>query len=56
MATYIIMESFVRAVSAERRDYVLLVAVLDFIKSKEKFGPVMVYRLLGLLPDTGEMV
>ena len=56
MATYSIRESFVRAVSAEKRDYVLLVAVLDLIKSKEKSGPVMVYRLLGLLPDTGETV
>ena len=55
-ATYSIKESFVRAVSAEKRDYVLLVAVLDFIKSKEKFGPVRMYCLLGLLPDTGETV
>ena len=54
--TYNIKDSFVRAVSAEKRDYVLLVAVLDFTKSKEKSGPVMVYRLLGLLPDTGETV
>ena len=53
-ATYSIKESFVRAVSAEKRDYVLLVAVLDLIKSKEKSGPVTMYRLLGLLPDTGE--
>ena len=53
-ATYSIKESFVSAVSAEKRDYVLLVAVLDLIKSKEKSGPVTMYRLLGLLPDTGE--
>ena len=55
-ATYSIKESFVRAVSAEKRDNILLVAVLDLIKSKEKSGPVTVYRLLGLLPDAGEMV
>ena len=54
-ATYSIKEPFVHAVSAEKRDYVLLVAVLDFIKSKEKSGPVTMYRLMGLLPDTGEM-
>ena len=54
--TYSIKESFVHAVSAEKRDYVLLVAVLDFFKSKEKSGPVTVYRLLGLLPDTGDTV
>ena len=53
-ATYSIKESFVRAVSTEKRDYVLLMAVLDLIKSKEKSGPVMMYRLLGLLPDTEE--
>ena len=53
-ATYSIKESFVHAVSAEKRDYILLVAVLDLIKSKEKSGPVTMYRLLGLLPDTGE--
>ena len=55
-ATYSIKESFVHAVSTEKRDYVLLVAALDFIKSKEKSGPITVYRLLGLLPDTGETV
>ena len=54
MATYSIKESFVRAVPAEKRDYVLLVAVLDLIKSKEESGPVTMYRLLGFLPDTGE--
>ena len=53
--TYSIKESFVRAVPAEKRDYVLLVIVLDRFKSKEKSGPVTMYRLLGLLPDTGEM-
>ena len=56
MATYSIKKSFVRTVSAEKRDYVLLVAVLNLVKSKEESGPVTVYRLLGLLPDTGEMV
>ena len=55
-ATYSIKESFVRAVPSEKRDYVLLVAVLDLIKSKEKSGPVTVYRLLGLLTDTGETI
>ena len=55
-ATYSIKESFVRAVSAEKRDYFHLVAVLDLVKSKEKSGPVTVYRLLGLLPDMGETV
>ena len=53
-ATYSIKESFVCAVSAKKRDYVLLVAVLDLIKSKEESGPVTMYRLLGLLPDTRE--
>ena len=55
-ATYSIKESFIRLVSAEKRDYVLLVAVLYLVKSKEESGPVTVYRLLGLLPDTGETV
>jgi len=55
-ATHSIKESFVRAVSAEKRYYILLVLVLDLVKSKEKSGPVTVYRLLGLLPDTGETV
>ena len=56
MATYSIKESFVHAVSAKKRDYVLLEAVLDLTKSKEKSGPVTVYCLPGLLPDTGETV
>ena len=54
--TYNIKESIVRAVSAEKRDYVLLVAVLDLFEGKEESGPVTVYRLLGLLPDMGETV
>ena len=37
-ATYSIKESFVRAASAEKRDYVLLVAVLDLVKGKEESG------------------
>ena len=55
-ATYSIKESFVRAVSAEKRDYVLLVAVLDLVKRKGESGPVTMYCLLGLLPDAGETV
>ena len=55
-ATYSIKESFVRAVFAEKCDYVLLVVVLDLVKRKEESDTVMVYRLLGLLPDAGETV
>ena len=53
-ATYSIKESFVHAVPAEKRDYVLLVAVLDLIKSKEEFGAVTMYCLPGFLPDVEE--
>ena len=55
-ATYSIKESFVRAVSAEKRDYVLLVAVLDLIKSKEESGPIVMYCLLGRLSNVGKIV
>ena len=54
--TYSIKESFVRAISAEKRDYVLLVAVLDLFKGKEESGLVTVYHLVGLMPNTGETV
>ena len=53
-ATYSIKESFVHVVPAEKRDYVLFVAVLDLIKSNEEFGLVTMYRLPGFLPDTEE--
>ena len=55
-ATYSINESFVHAVSAEKRDYVLLVAVLDLVYHKEESGLVVMYCLLGLLSDVGKIV
>ena len=52
-ATYSIKESFVGAVSAEKRNYVPLVAVLDLIKSKEKSGPVTIKSERASLAEAG---
>ena len=55
-ATYGVEDSLVRAIVAKERNCIFLAAVLDPVNYKEESGPVMMYCLLGLLPDAGETV
>ena len=56
MTTYGVEDSLVRAVVAKERNCVFLATVLDLVHYKEESGPIVMYCLLGRLPNVGKIV
>ena len=56
MATYGVEDSLVRAIVAEERNCVFLATVLDLVHYKEESGPIVMYCLLGRLPNVGKII
>ena len=54
--TYGIEDSLVRAIVAKERNCVFLATVLDLVHYKEESGPIVMYCLLGRLPNVGKIV
>ena len=55
-ATYGVEDSLVRAIVSKERNYVFLPTVLDLVHYMEESGPIVMYCLLGLLPNVGKIV
>ena len=55
-ATYGVEDSLVCAIVAKQRSCVFLATVVDLVHYKEESGPIVMYRLLGLLPNVGKIV
>ena len=55
-ATYGIEDPLVRAIVAKEQNCVFLATVLDLVHYKEESGPIVMYCLLGLLPNVGKIV
>ena len=56
MATYGVEDSLVRAIVAKERNCIFLATVLDLVHYKEESGPIVMYCLLGRLPNVGKIV
>ena len=54
--TYGVEDSLVRAIVAKERNCVFLATVLDLVHYKEQSGPIVMYYLLGHLPNVGKIV
>ena len=55
-ASYGVEDSLVRAIVAKERDCVFLATVPDPVHYKEESGPIVMYCLLGLLPNVGKII
>ena len=53
---YGIEDSLVRAIVAKERNCIFLAAVLDLVHYKEESDPIVMYCLLGRLPNVGKIV
>ena len=54
--TYGVEDSLVCAVIVKERNCIFLATVLDLVHYKEESGPIVMYCLLGLLPNVGKIV
>ena len=56
MVTYGVEDSLVRAIVAKEQNCVFLATVLDLVHYKEESGPIVMYCLLGSLPNVGKII
>ena len=54
--TYGVEDSLVRAIVAKEQNCIFLATVLDLVHYKEESGPIVMYCLLGRLPNVGKIV